>query len=333
MGSRCGSDEDVRVIWVAPDGSGEYNNVQDAIDAVPLCNTQRTVIHIAPGVYQQPIYVPKTKNLITLRGQRAECTILVWTNTATCIEHHQASRVIGTGTFGCGTVIVEGEDFIAEQITFENASLKGSGQAVAIRITADRCAFYGCRFLGWQDTAYLHYGRHYFRDCYLEGSCDFIFGNATVFLEYCHIHCKSNGFITAQQRRSATESTGFVFLRCTITGIESSSPYMYLGRPWAPYARVIFAYTWMDKCIKPAGWNNWNNPENEKSAEFFEYRCSGPGSRLSERVNWAYQLGDAEAEPFLSTHFIDTQQSWLTSNDLKRVPCIPIPLSSLPKKL
>ena len=30
--------------------------------------------------------------------------------------------MIGTGTFGCGTAIVEGEDFIAENITFENSS-------------------------------------------------------------------------------------------------------------------------------------------------------------------------------------------------------------------
>lgn len=97
----------------------------------------------------------------------------------------KSSRVIGTGTFGCGTFIVEGEDFIAENITFENSApqvlvlrflfswhkqkqmimgsevdvclltsheswSQGSGQAVAVRVTADRCAFYNCRFLGWQ---------------------------------------------------------------------------------------------------------------------------------------------------------------------------------------
>jgi len=34
----------------------------------------------------------------------------------------QPARVIGTGTFGCGSTIVEGEDFIAENITFENSA-------------------------------------------------------------------------------------------------------------------------------------------------------------------------------------------------------------------
>ncbi|KAG6543127.1 hypothetical protein Mapa_015376 [Marchantia paleacea] len=251
-----------REITVAQDGSGLYRTVQEAIDEVPLCNTRRVVIRIGPGVYSQPIYVPKTKNLITLTGKNPHRTTLSWNNTATSVQHHQAylsspfpsvsrcrdmfvalvvakaSRVIGTGTFACGSVIVEGEDFIAENLAFENAApqactpndfrpgcqnsplslLKfycpvGSGQAVAIRVTADRCAFYSCRFLGWQDTAYLHYGKQYFRDCYIEGSVDFIFGNATVLLEHCHIHCKSQGFITAQQRKSADESTGYVFLR------------------------------------------------------------------------------------------------------------------------
>ena len=64
-----------------------------------------------------------------------------------------------------------------------------------------------------QDTLYLHYGKHYLRDCYIEGSVDFIFGNSTALLEHCHIHCKSEGFITAQSRKSSQETTGYVFLR------------------------------------------------------------------------------------------------------------------------
>ncbi|KAJ8620128.1 hypothetical protein MRB53_028657 [Persea americana] len=310
-----------RVLTVAKDEKGEFSTVQDAIDAVPLSNTRRTIIRVSPGVYNQPIYVAKTKNFITLAGCCPETTLLTWHNTASHIDHHQTSRVIGVGTFGCGSVIVEGEDFIAENITFENSAPEGSGQAVAVRATADRCAFYNCRFLGWQDTLYLHYGRQYLRDCYIEGSVDFIFGNSTALLEHCHIHCKSQGYITAQSRKSSQETTGYVFLRCVITGNGGTS-YSYLGRPWGPFGRVIFAYTWMDACIKPAGWNNWNKAENERSACFYEFRCSGQGSCLSKRVHWSRELVDEEADQFLLHDFIDPdiQRPWLCQRMGIKVP-------------
>lgn len=312
-----------RVLMVATNGdAGAYRTVQEAIDAVPLGNTCRTVIRVSPGVYRQPIYIPKTKNFITLCGVAPEETVITWNNTATKIEHHQPSRLIGTGTFGCGSVILEGEDFVAENITFENSSPQGSGQAVALRATADRCAFYNCRFLGWQDTLYLHHGRQYLRDCYIEGSVDFIFGNSTALLEHCHIHCKSEGFITAQSRKSSQETTGYVFLRCVITGNGRSS-YTHLGRPWGPFGRVVFAYTHMDHCIKPEGWNNWGKCENERSACFYEYKCIGPGCCPSKRVTWCRELIDEEAYQFIAHSFIDSnpQRPWLLQRMGIRIPC------------
>ncbi|KAG6659292.1 pectinesterase 31 [Carya illinoinensis] len=309
------------VITVSQDGNGDYGTVQDAIDAVPLGNTRRTVIRVSPGIYKQPVYVPKTKNFITLAGRNPEDTVLTWHNTASQIDHHQGSRVIGTGTFGCGSTIVEGEDFIAENITFENSSPQGSGQAVAIRVTADRSAFYNCRFLGWQDTLYLHHGKQYLKDCYIEGSVDFIFGNSTALLEHCHIHCKSAGFVTAQSRKSSQETTGYVFLRCVITG-NGGTPYACLGRPWGPFGRVVFAYTYMDACIKHVGWDNWGKAENERSACFYEYRCFGPGSNPSKRVTWARELVDEEAEQFIMHHFIDPdpERPWLAQKMALRIP-------------
>ncbi|GLT56527.1 hypothetical protein SLA2020_295620 [Shorea laevis] len=310
-----------RAVTVAQDGTGDFLTVQQAIDAVPFSNTRRTVIRLRPGIYRQPVYVPKTKNFITLEGHSPEHTVITWNNTATKIDHHQVSRLIGTGTFGCGTVIVEGEDFIAENVTFENSSPQGSGQAVALRVTADRCAFYNCRFLGWQDTLYLHYGKQYLKDCYIEGSVDFIFGNSTALLEHCHINCKSEGFITAQGRKSSHEPTGYVFLRCVITGNGGAS-YMLLGRPWGPFGRVVFAYTYMDKCIKPEGWHNWGKAEYERSACFYEYRCFGPGCCPSKRVTWARELMDEEAEQFLLHSFIDPdpERPWLAQKMALKIP-------------
>jgi len=74
-----------------------------------------------------------------------------------------------------------------------------------------------------QDTLYLHHGKQYLKDCYIEGSVDFIFGNSTALLEHCHIHCKSQGFITAQSRKSSQESTGYVFLRSASQGLLTVS--------------------------------------------------------------------------------------------------------------
>ncbi|KAF7803018.1 pectinesterase 31 [Senna tora] len=339
------------ILTVSQNGSADYRTVQEAIDAIPLGNNRRTVIRVSPGIYKQPVYIPKTKNYITLAGLSPEDTVLTWNNTATRIEHHQAARVIGTGTFGCGSTIVEGEDFIAENITFENSAPQGSGQAVAIRVTADRCAFYNCRFLGWQvspcsnlqvllktilrryggdkisymtivqDTLYLHYGKQYLKDCYIEGSVDFIFGNSTALLEHCHIHCKSQGFITAQSRKSSQETTGYVFLRCVITGNGGTS-YAYLGRPWGPFGRVIFAYTYMDPCIRHVGWHNWDKIENERTACFYEYRCFGHGCCPSKRVTWARELMDEEAEQFLAHRFIDpdANRPWLAQRMALRIP-------------
>ncbi|XP_048494370.1 pectinesterase 31 isoform X2 [Beta vulgaris subsp. vulgaris] len=284
-----------RVITVAQDGSCEYCTVQQAVDAVPLGNTCRTIIRLSPGVYRQPVYVPKTKNFITFAGLSPEHTLITWNNTATKIEHHQASRLIGTGTFGCGTVIVEGEDFIAENVTFENSAP--------------------------QDTLYLHYGKQYLRDCYIEGSVDFIFGNSTALLEHCHIHCKSEGFITAQSRKSSQDTTGYVFLRCVITGNGKAS-YAYLGRPWGPFGRVVYAYTYMDQCVRHEGWNNWGKCENERSACFYEYRCFGPGSSQSKRVGWARELIDEEAVQFLVHSYVDPdpQRPWLAPRMGIRLP-------------
>ncbi|KAJ4877827.1 Pectinesterase 31 [Raphanus sativus] len=314
--------ETSRIVTVTQDGSGDYCSVQEAVDSVPLGNTCRTVICIPPGIYKQPVYVPKRKNFITFAGIFPETTVMTWNNTATKNEHHQEASVIGKGTFASGTVIVEGDDFIAENITFENSSPQGSGQAVAVRVSADRCAFYNCRFLGWQDTLYLHSRKQYLKDCYVEGSVDFIFGNSTALLEHCHIHCKSPGYITAQSRKSPEESTGYVFLRCVITG-NGESGYTYLGRPWRPFGRVVFAYSYMDACIRNAGWHNWGNEENENSACFYEYKCFGPGSCLSERVTWSRELMDEEAGHFLHYCFVDTDQDrpWLCPRTGGRTPC------------
>jgi pectinesterase len=273
---------------VAADGSGDFKTVQEAIMAVPISPSRAwSTIRVKPGVYKEPIYVQRERGLIHLVGEDPEKTVLTFD------LHANLPGANGKpiGTFRTPSTVIDADDFTAENITFEN-SAGPVGQALAIRIDGDRVVFRNCRFLGWQDTILANRGRHYFEKCYIAGHVDFIFGGATAFFEACHIHCLSNGYVTAASTPSDTPY-GFVFSNCKITGQPGVKT--YLGRPWRPYGSVMFLNTEMSEVIRPEGWNNWKDPAREQTARYAEFGSTGPGANPSNRVSWARQLTGDEA--------------------------------------
>src|SRR5262249_15692349 len=171
-----------------------------------------------------------------------------------------------------------------------------------------RIVFRNCRFLGWQDTILLNRGRQYFENCYITGHVDFIFGAATAFFENCHIHILRDGYITAAST-PPQQQFGFVFSHCKITG-ESAPVRTYLGRPWRPFASTVFLLTEMSEVIRPEGWNNWNQPEREKTARYAEFGNTGPGANNSARVKWAKQLTGAEAKIITLERVLAGADNW-----------------------
>ena len=290
---------------VAADGSGQFKTIQEAINAVPQTTTPATpaIIHVKPGVYKELIYVQHEKRFVHLVGEDAEKTVLTYDLNANMIG--KDGKIIGT--FRTPSTVVDADDFTAENITFEN-SAGPVGQALAIRVDGDRIVFRKCRFLGWQDTILINRGRQYFEDCYIRGHVDFIFGGATAFFERCHIHCLRDGYITAAS--TPTEHAfGFVFSNCKITG-ESPEVKTYLGRPWRPYAAVVFINTEMSEVVRPVGWNNWNAPEREKSVRYAEFNNSGPGASTRERVAWIRRLKKAEASKLTAKKVLSGTDEW-----------------------
>ncbi|GLJ43824.1 hypothetical protein SUGI_0912450 [Cryptomeria japonica] len=286
------------------DGVGDFTSVQEAIDSLPLFNVVRVVIKINAGVYKEKVNIPITKAFVTLEGAGADSTIIQWGDMAGTLGPDGKPL----GTYNSATVAVNSPYFIAKNITFKNtAPIPPPGavgrQAVALRITGDTAAFFGCSFLGAQDTLYDHIGRHYFKDCYIEGSVDFIFGNGLSMYEGCVVHGISDtyGAVTAQKRESSGDDTGFAFVRCKVTG----SGALYLGRAWGTFSRVVFAYTYMDKIIMPVGWHNMGDPHKESTVFYGQYKCSGAGASFSGRVSWSRELTDEEVKPFLALSFID----------------------------
>jgi pectin methylesterase-like acyl-CoA thioesterase len=193
---------------VAQDGSGDSKTIQYAIDHAPTqTGTQRLAIEIRPGVYHERVVVPRGRGRVTFLGKDAASTI---------ITAGMSAKAAG-GTFLRSTVDVEADGFEAENITFENTFGVGS-QAVALSVHSDRAVLRNCRLLGWQDTLYAAYGRQYYKDCYIAGHVDFIFGNATAVFDDCEIHSLGAGYLTAHSRTTPEQTTGYVFRRCRLTG-------------------------------------------------------------------------------------------------------------------
>uniref|UniRef100_A0A804QYZ6 Pectinesterase n=1 Tax=Zea mays TaxID=4577 RepID=A0A804QYZ6_MAIZE len=319
---------------------GDFTTIQAAVDSLPDMNLVRVVIRVNPGTYTEKVSISAMRAFITLEGAGADSTIVQWGDTA---DSPTGAKGRPLGTFNSASFAVNAQYFLARNITFKNTSpVPRPGatgkQAVALRVSADNAAFVGCSFLGAQDTLYDHSGRHYYKECYIQGSVDFIFGNALSLYEDCHVHAIAldYGALTAQNRQSMLEDTGFSFVNCRVTG----SGALYLGRAWGTFSRVVFAYTYMDDIIIPKGWYNWGDPNRElyvphphlhglcyarrpefgtkkmveqrccRTVFYGQYKCTGPGATYAGRVAWSHELTDDEARPFVSLNFIDGNE-WI----------------------
>lgn len=294
-----------RTLVVAQDGSGQYTTVQSAVNAVPANDTGWSLIYIKNGTYKEVVTVPTNKPHVSFVGQDENKTIITFNNYAS------KTKPDGTtyGTDGSASVFLKANDFFAYNLTFQN-SAGNVGQAVALNVTGDRIVFRNVRVLGWQDTLYAKSGRQYYYNADIEGVTDYIFGDATAFFDHCQLHNLSGWSITAHSRTSASETTGYVFNQCTITGTPSNST--ILGRPWRAYARVVYLNCSMDASIATVGWNDWDNAANQSTAYFAEYNSTGAGAKPSTRVSWSHQLTSAQAAQFSLDSFLN-QDGWLTT--------------------
>jgi len=301
---------------VAFDGSGTYTNLQDAIAAAPDNGANVFSILIKPGTYQGQFIVPETKSHVCFIGEETENTVLTGS-----MNQNEPSQAGGRPVYNNASVVILGDDFHADKVTFQNTS-GDHGQALALRADGDRAVFKQCRFLGWQDTMLINNGRYYFTNCYVEGRVDFIYGSAAAVFDRCEIHSKNGGHVTAANTPQ-NQPFGYVFMNCQLTGdpkpwmspegipVNTNSPPMAdLGRPWRPYASVTYLNCEMGDHIKPEGWNNWRNPDNEKTARYAEYNSTGPGANPDARVKWAKQLTKDEADKITVEAVLGGSDGW-----------------------
>lgn len=305
-------------VTVAADGSGDYTTVQDGVDA--LSEDGGTVL-IKPGTYREVVHISKPNVRIRGLADDPAKVVIVYSNSA----------YSSGGTFHSATAFVTGNDFSAENLTFQNDYSKNhalqpqGSQAVALSVRGDRAVFRNVRFLGAQDTLFAASrscetdngpcvpARQYFYNCYIEGNVDFIFGDAEAIFDHCHIHVTphSQAYVTAQSKRYPEQQSGYVFDHCRITA-DTQSGKVFLGRPWRTYATVVFLNSDLDQKIDPAGWAEWHAGETTRleTAFYAEHASVGPGASPKTREAHALQLDDIEANKYRAPKFLTGSDGW-----------------------
>lgn len=290
-------------IIVAQDGSGNFTTIQSAVEACKSFPYQRIRIYIKKGTYHEKVFIPSWNTKISLIGESKDSTIV------TFADYFKKINKGPNSTFYTPTLLVQGNDFYARNLTIEN-SAGPVGQALALSVEADRCVFENCKLIGNQDTLYAtgENARQYFKDCYIEGTTDFIFGEATAVFENCIIKSKSNSYITAASTPKNI-SYGFVFKNCTLKAAQEINK-VYLGRPWRKYAKTVFINCKMGSFIVPQGWDNWKSIDNEKTVFYAEYNTTGKGANKNKRVSWSHQLNAQQAAKYSIENIFAGKIKW-----------------------
>ncbi|WP_152033742.1 pectinesterase family protein [Bradyrhizobium sp. DOA9] len=291
---------------------GAYRSVQEAVDALP--STGGSIL-VGPGIYRGKVGVAKPNVYVRGGGKRPDEVVIVYGNSA------------GTagGTRLSATLDASGDSFRLENLTVRNDysanPANPASQAVALSVTGDKVVIANVRILGAQDTLFANKGangrmsRQFFVDCYIEGHVDFIFGNAKAYFRKCELHGVANHAVvyTAQSRASEDEDSAFVFDHCTLTA-DSAARNVALGRPWRPYAAVIFLSAQIDAPVMAEGWIEWDPGKSRSlmSAYYAEYRSLGIGADPTGRERYAHQLSGREVKQWSLQSFFSRDTSWIS---------------------
>ncbi|XP_045795232.1 pectinesterase-like [Trifolium pratense] len=294
---------------VAKDGSGKFNTVTEAVASAPDNGKTRYVIYVKAGTYKEKVDISSRKKNVMLVGDGMDQTII--TGSLNAID--------GTGTFQSATVAAVGDGFIAQDIGFQNSAGPEKHQAVALRVGSDQSVINRCKIDAYQDTLYAHSNRQFYRDSFITGTIDFIFGDAAVVLQKCKLVARKpmsnqKNMVTAQGRLDPNQNTATSIQQCDVIPSTDLKPVIgsiktYLGRPWKKYSRTVVLQSSIGNHIDPTGWAEWNNESKDflETLYYGEYRNSGPGAGTSKRVNWSgYHIitSAEEASKFTVTELI-----------------------------
>ncbi|BAT92289.1 hypothetical protein VIGAN_07098100 [Vigna angularis var. angularis] len=311
-------------VTVAKDGSGDFITINEALNSVPRKNKTPFVIYIKEGIYQEYVEVKNNMTHVVFIGDGGKKTRITGNK----------NYIDGITTYKTATVAIQGDNFVAMNMGFENSAGAEKHQAVALRVQADKSVFFNCSMDGYQDTLYVHTLRQYYRDCTISGTIDFVFGNALAVFQNCTFVVRKpmenqQCIVTAQGRKEKEQPSAIVIQGGSIVADPEFYPVRfvnkaYLARPWKIYSRTIFMDTYIDDLIQGEGYLPWQaleGPIGMDTCFYAEYHNTGPGSDKSKRVNWngILNLNSKAARLFSPSKFFHGLD-WVRATG---VPCFP----------
>ncbi|XP_022138440.1 putative pectinesterase/pectinesterase inhibitor 28 [Momordica charantia] len=294
-------------VVVAQDGSGKYKTINEALVEIPQKSNVTFVIYVKAGIYKETVVITNAMTHVTMYGDGPTKTVVTGS----------LNYIDGVQTFKTATFATIGTNFFARDMGFENSAGPAKHQAVALRVQSDRSIFYNCRMDGYQDTLYAQTHRHFYRDCVITGTIDFVFGNSAAIFQNCKLVVRKpldnqQCIVTAHGRLGKREPTALVFQGCHFTSDPTYYPHRavnkaYLGRPWKAYSRTIIMQSQIDDLIQPEGWLPWMGNFGLNTLFYAELQNTGPGADKSKRVKWRgiKEITPKHAVDFTPRPFID----------------------------
>ena len=225
----------MRTLYVSrtPADSSVYPTISAALDAIPMDLNEPACIYLAPGIYHEKITINKPYLTILGTGKSNKDVVLTYDDYALA----PMADIGKLGTFRSYSVFIDTHDVTLQNLTIENASGDSltHGQAIALYADGDRLVIDSCRLIGHQDTLFTGplppkeiepdgfigpkqfapriNGRQYYKNCYICGDIDFIFGSATAYFE----NCVTQGFYHAVFKISSGTSKNKINVATNIT--------------------------------------------------------------------------------------------------------------------
>ncbi|ETL81312.1 hypothetical protein L917_18330, partial [Phytophthora nicotianae] len=250
---------------------GSFKTVSAGVAKLSTATGDSTLF-LMPGIYKEKVTVPPLKGKLVIQGYTCDTTSYSAnqvTITRAMAQKDVPASITKNRNDYTATVLLKSSNVKVYNLNVANTA-GNVGQAIALKVDGANYGLYACKLMGYQDTLYANKGPALFAKSYINGAIDFVFGlYAKTWFESCHIESIGNGCITANGRTDNSNPSEYVFNNARVFGSKPGQA--FLGRPWRPYARVVFQNSDLSDVVNPAGWQKWNGDNNTGNVYFKEF--------------------------------------------------------------